>query len=149
MKSDWVLLRLTCDWIVSKLVKVKRKEIISVEKDNKNVTEKKRPTEIRFRATDDEYDYVKALADRAGLSVNKFTKNTMLNVKYKPLKFSKEDTLLIAKELTKQGNNLNQIARSLNSMNARHILSTQKTLESVNHELHAVRMELKKIWEQL
>jgi len=80
-------------------------------------TAQKRPTPlgVRFRAA--EIEIVRAKAKAAGCSTNRYIRASVLGSQYRaPMNPELTRALLgLNRELTAQGNNLNQIARQLNS----------------------------------
>jgi hypothetical protein len=74
---------------------------------------RKRASPVKVRLNEAENEIVKRKAQQAGLSVNAFIKCQILDKSYDP--HLRRALLAIKRELTAQGNNLNQIARLGNS----------------------------------
>lgn len=94
--------------------------------------------QINFRVTPAEYERLDKMAKRFGQSVPSFAKERTLKAKVKSPKIDRQGALKFASELRKIGNNVNQIARALNSG------------ENANmDEIRAIKKELGQIWQQL
>jgi hypothetical protein len=78
---------------------------------------KKRPSPLTIRASESQKDCLRQKARAAGISLNRFALASALGSYYKPPADPGLIRVLlkISRELTAQGNNLNQIAKHLNS----------------------------------
>jgi len=106
----------------------------------------KRPSPLTIRLSEKQKKIIKAKAQAAGISVNRFVLASALGSDYRP-PANRELTralLRVYRELNAQGNNLNQIARQLNAglilpaqemMLDTLVLSLQQTLGSVREVL--------------
>ena len=74
---------------------------------------RKRASPIKVRLSEAEKELVRSKARQAGLSVNAFIKQVILDANYDPA--LRKALLAVYRELTAQGNNINQIARFVNS----------------------------------
>lgn len=74
---------------------------------------RKRASPIKVRLSVSEKEIVKQKAQKAGLSVNAFVKCVIIGTEYDP--HIRKIFLMLNRELTAQGRNLNQIAKHLNS----------------------------------
>lgn len=80
-------------------------------------TRKKRPSPYSIRLTENQKTIIRAKAQAAGLSVNEFIRAVVLGSNYKPPLPPDlcRQLLDMNRELTRQGTNLNQIARQFNA----------------------------------
>jgi Bacterial mobilisation protein (MobC) len=78
---------------------------------------RQRPYRLMARFSKSEKDGVEAKAEAAGLSINEYIRATSMGSDYKPPTDPEliKALLKLNKELTAQGNNLNQIAHHMNS----------------------------------
>lgn len=114
--------------------------------------------QISFRANEEEAELVKLLADQAQMSVAAYVRNRALTGEIKRPLMSQEDSqkivqtlFAIEKELGKQGNNLNQLTKSLNGLSAWEISpdkkeKTQNEVESLLKGHEDVLKYLQGIW---
>lgn len=81
----------------------------------------KRPSPLTLRASENQKAIIRAKARAASVTVNHFVLAAALNSDYKPPRNPELIKALLAanRELTAQGNNLNQIAKHMNSSQAR------------------------------
>lgn len=108
---------------------------------------KAKQKQINFRVSDDEYQYLSAIAEQTGMSVPQLCKQVALGMKYRAPKVELEGAILIAKELRKYGSNLNQIARYCNTMKGSTLSLFEN--EKISNELKNITKGLTKLWEQL
>lgn len=80
------------------------------------MTSKNQTDHIQFRVNSDEYNKLKTSGETFGLSVGQYSKQIALKSRMRKPYFSHEDTSAILVELSRQGNNLNQIAKKLNQL---------------------------------
>jgi len=93
--------------------------------------------QINFRVTPDEYERLNKMANKFNQSVPAFCKERSLKAKVKSPKIDKQGALKFASELRRIGNNVNQIAKVLNSG------------ENANmDEIRDIKKELRSIWQQ-
>lgn len=117
--------------------------------------------QISFRVSEEEAELVKLLADQAQMSVAAYVRNRAITGEIKQPRMSQEDSqkivqtlFSIEKELGRQGNNLNQLAKSLNGLAAWQIIPEKK--ENAQNEVKSllkghqdVLGSLQEIWVQL
>lgn len=108
---------------------------------------RKESRQVKFRVSEDEYQYLSAIADQTGVSVPQLCKNVALGLKYKTPNVEREGAILIANELRKYGSNLNQIARFIN-LNKGQVPSNQN-LVLMNQHLSQIEKGLIGLWERL
>lgn len=102
--------------------------------------------QIKFRVNEAEYAYLSAIAQQSGLSMAQLCKNEMLGIRYKQPKFDLEQSKMLARELRNYGNNLNQIAKQLNSTTDYMLFSQIKEMSAT---LAAIEKGVHDIWAQL
>lgn len=93
-----------------------------------------RPKQIKFRVTEDEFEYIKTQVEKSGLTQNEYITNCLLDKEIYVIKGLKEMTL----ELKRIGNNVNQITRAVHEGKA-----------NCSEEVEEVQKELKEIWQSL
>lgn len=117
--------------------------------------------QISFRVGEEEAELVKLLAEQAQMSVAAYVRNRATTGEIKQPLMSQEDSqkivqtlFSIEKELGRQGNNLNQLAKSLNGLAAWQIIPDKK--EKAHDEVKSllkghqdVLGSLQDIWVQL
>ncbi len=87
------------------------------EQGTEKNTKDKKPTEPRtnVRFTEEEFKKLEAESQRTGKSIPILLKTTYFKKEIKTSPFDKEDSKKILSALSRIGNNINQIARALNS----------------------------------
>ena len=98
---------------------------------------------INFRLDQTEYTKLKLSAQTYGLTISSYAKKLALNSKLRQPYFDHAATKELLLELSRQGTNLNQVARQLNHQPAQP--QTQQLLAA----LQATREEYRKLWQQL
>lgn len=85
--------------------------------DNAETNKKRRPNPLTVRLSDQERQIIRDKAQSAGCSINGYVRASALGSDYKPPTDPElvQALLKLNRELTSQGNNLNQIAHHLNS----------------------------------
>ncbi|MBW0246849.1 plasmid mobilization protein [Lentilactobacillus parabuchneri] len=101
----------------------------------------KQTKRINFRLTGREYEKLKKSANTYGLTVSNYAKQLALKSKLRKPYFSASDTRKIILELTRQGNNINQIARNINQ--------NDSLKSAMLIEISEIQEEQKKLWQQL
>ena len=76
---------------------------------------RKRRNPLTVRLSDSERELIRTRAQETGVSLNAYIRSSVLGSPYKPNPNRLEALRALNLELTKQGSNLNQIARQLNS----------------------------------
>ena len=84
--------------------------------ESKSTKKTKRRNPLTVRLSDVEQEMVKAKAKMIGCSVNSFVKAAVLGYRFPPVPELIKTLFMLNRELTAQGNNLNQIARHLNGV---------------------------------
>lgn len=77
----------------------------------------KQTKHIDFRVSETDYQKIKQSADLYGMSIGQYSKLLIQKSRLKKPKFTYQETLAIKAELHHIGNNINQLARSLNRLN--------------------------------
>lgn len=99
---------------------------------------RKRDNRLYFCATDEEYEKIKEKIAKSGRSQQDFLLKAALNKKI--VVIPREEFTRIALELTRQGNNLNQIAKACNSGSQEEskILEMAEEMENLWQQLNAL-----------
>ena len=105
---------------------------------------RKEPKQISFRVSESEYEKLRSSAETLNMSVPNFVKNKAHGSRLVAPKFDKETRQSIAKDLSKLGANVNQIAKYCNQH--QHENPDYKALD---RNINAVRERLDEIWQQL
>src|SRR5699024_4732665 len=92
----------------------------------------------KCRVSDQEYEELEQTANNFHMSVPAFAKKRALGYRMKPHKVDKSGVIEIAKQMRAIGNNVNQLTKRANASNGK--------IDS--EELHAIKKELHKIWQQ-
>lgn len=104
---------------------------------------RKERKQISFRVSETEYLKLKQSAKTLNMSVPSFVKKKAQGSRLVAPKFKPEDTQMITQQLNYIGNNINQMAKALNT-------SAERTnLEKVQHNLEITRKELNRLWQLL
>lgn len=98
---------------------------------------------INFRLDQTEYTKLKLSAETYGLTVSNYAKKLALNSKLRQPYFDHTATKELLLELSRQGTNLNQVARQLNQQPE--LPQTKQLLAA----LQAIQEEYRKLWQQL
>jgi len=97
---------------------LKREGITSTNRGNSPSARRKRirSSPLTIRVSDNQKTIIKEKADTAGISLGRYIRASALGSHYKPPTDPEliKALLMLARELTSQGNNLNQIAKQLN-----------------------------------
>ncbi|MGI2282449.1 plasmid mobilization protein [Staphylococcus cohnii] len=104
---------------------------------------RKEPKQISFRVSESEYEKLRSSAETLNMSVPKFVKKKAQGSRLVAPKLDKETRQSIAKDLSKLGSNLNQIAKALNTYGER------ANMEQMQQDIAIMREELHEIWQQL
>ena len=105
---------------------------------------RKEPKQISFRVSESEYEKLRSSAETLNMSVPNFVKKKAHGSRLVAPKFDKETRQSIAKDLSKLGANVNQIAKYCNQH--QHENPDYKALD---RNINAVRERLDEIWQQL
>lgn len=118
--------------------------------EKKAVTQRQTKT-IQFRISEDQYEKLKTSAETYGLSPSLYAKQIAQNSRLKKPYFPHEQAKQLALELTRQGTNLNQIAKKLNQLNVSE--TDQKELVEALRYTYGVlaqtQKEYNQLWQQL
>ena len=105
---------------------------------------RKEPKQISFRVSESEYEKLRSSAETLNMSVPNFVKKKAHGSRLVAPKFDKETRQSIAKDLSKLGANVNQIAKYCNQH--QHENPDYKALD---RNINAVRERLDEVWQQL
>src|SRR5699024_6568917 len=94
--------------------------------------------QIKFRASDHEYQELQQTANNFHMSVPAFAKKGAPGYRRKPPKVDKSGAIERAKQLRAIGNNVNQLTRRANASNGK--------IDS--EALQAIKKQLHEIWQQ-
>ena len=103
---------------------------------------RKDPKQISFRVSESEYEKLRSSAETLNMSVPNFVKKKAQGSRLVAPKFDKETRQSIAKDLSKLGANVNQIAKYCNQHEA-------PSYEGLAYNINAVRERLNDIWEKI
>lgn len=106
--------------------------------------DRKDPKQISFRVSESEYSKLQASAETLNMSVPSFVKNKAQGTRLVAPKFDKKTRQSIAKDLSKLGANVNQIAKYCNQ----HKNETPH-YHAMDRNIQAVRERLDDIWQSL
>ena len=115
---------------------------LSVGKNRK--PNRKEPKQISFRVSESEYEKLRSSAETLNMSVPNFVKKKAQGSRLVAPKFDKETRQSIAKDLSKLGANVNQIAKYCNQH--QHEVLDYTVLE---RNINTVRERLDEIWKSL
>lgn len=105
---------------------------------------RKEPKQISFRVSESEYEKLRSSAETMNMSVPNFVKKKAHGSRLVAPKFDKETRQLIAKDLSKLGANVNQIAKYCNQ----HKNDTPH-YHAMDRNIREVRRRLDDIWQSL
>lgn len=111
----------------------------------KRIANRKEKKQISFRVSESEYLKLEQSAKVLNISVAAFAKKKAQGVRIVAPKISPEDSKVIARNLSSLGNNVNQIARKINSFDD----LSEDNARTLSEELREVQKELRSIWQQL
>ena len=110
-----------------------------------NKVNRKDNKQISFRVSESEYLDLERSAKVLNISVPAFVKKKAQGARIVAPKIDSENAKEIARHLTGLGNNTNQIAKRLNSIE----YANQEELESIKKEVDRTLKGLAEIWRQL
>ena len=110
-----------------------------------NKANRKDNKQISFRVSESEYLDLERSAKVLNISVPAFVKKKAQGARIVAPKIDSENAKEIARHLTGLGNNTNQIAKRLNSIE----YANQEELESIKKEVDRTLKGLAEIWRQL
>lgn len=113
--------------------------------NTKRIANRKDKKQISFRVSESEYLKLEQSAKVLNISVTAFAKKKAQGVRVVAPKISPEDSKVIARNLSSLGNNVNQIARKVNSFDD----LSEDNARTLSEELREVQKELRSIWQQL
>lgn len=90
--------------------------------------------EVKFRLTEDELSVAKKIADDYGMSINAIAKFLVLNLEEPKGEEERKDMKELNRQIGAIGNNLNQMARKLNS-DSRLLIREKKEVMSTLKEI--------------
>ena len=105
---------------------------------------RKEPKQISFRVSESEYEKLRSSAETLNMSVPNFVKKKAHGSRLVAPKFDKETRQSIAKELSKLGANVNQIAKYCNQH--QHDIPNY---EGLDYNIKAIRERLDEIWKNI
>ena len=105
---------------------------------------RKEPKQISFRVSESEYEKLRSSAETLNMSVPNFVKKKAHGSRLVAPKFDKETRQSIAKDLSKLGANMNQIAKYCNQ----HKNDTPH-YHAMDRNIREVRRRLDDIWQSL
>jgi len=118
--------------------------------DNKPVSQNQTKY-IQFRISEDQYDKLETSAKTYGLSPNLYVKKLAQKSHLKKPYFEHEQAKQMIIELTRQGTNLNQIAKKLNQIDQSD-LESKELIEALRYTygvLAQAQKGYKELWQQL
>lgn len=102
---------------------------------------------VQFRISKDQYAKLKQSGETLGLSPNLYAKQLALRSHLRKPYFNKDDFQTLHLELTRQGNNLNQIAKRLNQLD-HHNPDNQEVIKALRYT-YGVLDQTQKEYQQL
>lgn len=105
---------------------------------------RKEPKQISFRVSESEYEKLRSSAETLNMSVPNFVKKKAQGSRLVVPKFDKETRQSIAKDLSKLGANVNQIAKYCNQHQ-----HENPDYDALGRNINAVRERLNEIWEKI
>ena len=105
---------------------------------------RKEPKQISFRVREDEYLKLQQSAETLNMSVPAFVKKKAQGSRLVAPKFDKETRQSIAKDLSKLGANMNQIAKYCNQHQ-----HENPDYDALSRNINTVRERLNEIWEKI
>ena len=120
-------------------------ELSNMASNKKAEPNRKAPKQISFRVSESEYLDLERSAKVLNISVPAFVKKKAQGARIVAPKIDSENAKEIARHLTGLGNNTNQIAKRLNSIE----YANQEELESIKKEVDRTLKGLAEIWRQL
>ena len=120
-------------------------ELTNVASKLNNKVNRKDNKQISFRVSESEYLDLERSAKVLNISVPAFVKKKAQGARIVAPKIDSENAKEIARHLTRLGNNTNQIAKRLNSIE----YANQEELGSIKKEVDRTLKGLAEIWRQL
>ena len=105
---------------------------------------RKAPKQISFRVSESEYLKLQQSAETLNMSVPAFVKKKAQGSRLVAPKFDKETRQSIAKDLSKLGANMNQIAKYCNQHQ-----HENPDYDALSRNINTVRERLNEIWEKI
>ena len=105
---------------------------------------RKEPKQISFRVSESEYEKLRSSAKTLNMSVPNFVKKKAQGSRLVAPKFDKETRQSIAKDLSKLGANVNQIAKYCNQHQ-----HENPDYDALSRNINTVRERLNEIWEKI
>ena len=105
---------------------------------------RKAPKQISFRVSESEYLKLQQSAETLNMSVPAFVKKKAQGSRLVAPKFDKETRQSIAKDLSKLGANVNQIAKYCNQHQ-----HENPDYDALGRNINAVRERLNELWEKI
>ncbi len=106
--------------------------------------DRKDPKQISFRVSESEYLKLQASAETLNMSVPSFVKNKAQGTRLVAPKFDKETRQSMAKDLSRLGANVNQIAKYCNQHQ-----HEAPNYEALEHNINTMRERLDDIWQKI
>jgi Bacterial mobilisation protein (MobC). len=117
----------------------------NMDSQKNKIVNRKDNKQISFRVSESEYLKLERSAKVLNISVAAFVKKKAQGVRMVAPKINPEDSKVIARNLSSLGNNVNQIARKINSFDD----LNENNARTLSEELREVQKELRSIWQQL
>lgn len=105
---------------------------------------RKEPKQISFRVSESEYEKLRSSAETLNMSVPNFVKKKAHGSRLVAPKLDKETRQSMAKDLSKLGANVNQIAKYCNQLK-----NETPHYHAMDRNIQAVRERLDDIWQSL
>ena len=102
--------------------------------------------QVNIRVNEAEYAKIQASARIMGLTVPKYCKHLVMQSKLKEPKLAEEEYHKIIVDLSRIGNNINQIARQLNQSKSE--VAEEEWL-AVKEQLEGLDREVAEVWQRL
>ncbi|MGW8022776.1 plasmid mobilization protein [Staphylococcus xylosus] len=116
------------------------------ENQNPNRRENK---QISFRVSETEYEKLRQSAETLNMSVPSFVKKKAQGSRLVAPKFDKQTRQSIAMDLSKLGNNVNQIAKTLNSGALASKELSHSDMQNLMKHIQSFRQEVNTLWQRL
>ena len=105
---------------------------------------RKEPKQISFRVSESEYEKLRSSAETLNMSVPNFVKKKAHGSRLVAPKFDKETRQSMAKDLSRLGANVNQIAKYCNQHQYE-----APNYDALEHNINTMRERLDDIWQKI
>lgn len=103
---------------------------------------RKESRQVNFRVNDLEFERLEQMAKDVGMTVPTFCKKKAQGARMRPPKIDGDGAKEISRQLRAIGNNVNQLAKGVNSGKA----VSDGDLRAIHEDLQAINKELEAIW---